>query len=290
MLPIELKILVAELLGKTTSSEVLIERVTSVGGGSINQVVQIQTTAGSYFLKFNSASLYPQMFELEKRGLEILNEANELSLPEVIGTGQGKEYAFLLLNYIDSGLQGKGFWEEFGAGLAKLHKHSSLLFGLDHNNYIGSLEQSNYQHSSWPEFFIQERLEPQIKMAGLQPEIITMFSDLYGKLEELFPSEPASLLHGDLWSGNYMTSSTGGPTLIDPAVYYGHREMDIGMSKLFGGFSPEFYSAYNAAWPLENGWENRVDICNLYPLMVHVNLFGGSYLGQVTSILKKYTQ
>lgn len=109
---------------------------------------------------------------------------------------------------------------------------------------------------------------------------------LFGKMADLFPEEPASLLHGDLWSGNFLSSKQGKAVLIDPAVYYGHREMDIGMSKLFGGFHQHFYDAYNDHWRMENGWQQRVDLCNLYPLMVHVNLFGGSYLMQVKSILR----
>ena len=126
-------------------------------------------------------------------------------------------------------------------------------------------------------------------MASLPSDIKKMFSKLYYRLEDIVPSESPALLHGDLWSGNYMTSARGEPTLIDPAVYYGHREMDIGMTKLFGGFAEPFYSAYNSVFPMESGWEARVDLCNLYPLMVHVNLFGGSYLSQVNSILNKFT-
>ena len=289
MLPIELENLVKELLTKTLGEVVEIRQIKSVGGGSINQTVHIQTNDKPYFLKFNSSSRYPNMFEVEKKGLNLLKEANELFVPEVIGAGEGGEYAFLLLDYVDSGIQQKNYWEDFGSSLAQLHKHSAPKFGLDHDNYIGSLDQSNKQQDSWSEFFISERLEPQIRVAELPSDVMRMFSTLFGKLEKIFPKETPSLLHGDLWSGNYMTSPKGAPTLIDPAVYYGHREMDIGMSKLFGGFATEFYSAYNSTWPLERGWENRVDICNLYPLMVHVNLFGGSYLSQVNSILNKFT-
>lgn len=289
MLPAEVVKTAEELLEKQAGSTVAIQQVISVGGGSINETFQLDTTIGSCFLKFNSACLYPDMFELEARGLHLLHEADEIIIPKVITSGEAGEYAFLIMEYIDSGLQQKTFWQDFGISLAKLHLHTAPYFGLAHNNYIGSLEQSNTMRNNWIEFFISERLEPQIRMANLPPDISAMFSKLFSMLEELVPVESPSLLHGDLWSGNYMTSDQGKAVIMDPAVYYGHREMDIGMTKLFGGFSESFYAAYNSEYPLETGWENRVDICNLYPLMVHVNLFGGSYLNQVTSILKKYT-
>ncbi|MBL4577307.1 MAG: fructosamine kinase family protein [Flavobacteriales bacterium] len=289
MVPSGLREFTQELLGRKYGSALKIERVLPTGGGSINRTVQLQTTEGSFFLKFNDAQLYPRMFELEKRGLEVLRQANEILIPEVIECGEAGEFAFLLLEYIDSGIQRREFWEDFGLSLARLHKCSSTTYGLDHDNYIGSLEQSNAPYKSWSEFFVAERLAPQVRMAQLSSEIVGMFTKLYEKVDALFPEEQPALLHGDLWSGNYMTSADGAAVLIDPAVYYGHREMDIGMTKLFGGFSEGFYAAYNSAYPMEAGWETRVDICNLYPLMVHVNLFGGSYLSQVTSILRKYT-
>ena len=114
------------------------------------------------------------------------------------------------------------------------------------------------------------------------------FNSLFGLLPSIFPQEPPALLHGDLWNGNYMISGDGKPAIIDPAVYYGHREMDLGMTMLFGGFDTRFYNSYNATYPMEQGWELRLDICNLYPLLVHVNLFGGGYINQVKSILDKF--
>jgi len=165
-------------------------------------------------------------------------------------------------------------------------------FGLDYNNYIGSLHQQNNLHPTWVDFFINERLQPQIKLARDNNEIdsttILKFENLYKKLDEVFPKEKPALLHGDLWSGNFMSDEKGESVIMDPTVYYGHREMDIAMAKLFGGFDAEFYSSYNEHYPLENGWEQRINVCNLYPLMVHVNLFGGGYLGQVKSILSKF--
>ncbi|MFZ1687503.1 MAG: fructosamine kinase family protein, partial [Flavobacteriales bacterium] len=183
--------------------------------------------------------------------------------------------------------------------LARLHGHTNSTFGLDpastagrRDNYIGSLKQVNTGQVTWGEFFIHCRLEPQVKMAIDHQRIgmgdVLRFERLYGKLPSLFPIEPPALLHGDLWSGNFLCDAHHQPVLIDPAVYYGHREMDIAMTKLFGGFEPAFYSAYSDAWAMEIGWEERADLCNLYPLLVHVNLFGGSYAGQVAAILLRF--
>ena len=288
MLPGALTELAQDLLSSYAGKPVKIEHASPIGGGSINQALKLQTSQGLFFLKYNSAKTYPQMFELELKGLSELRKANEIYIPSVVGTREDNHYSCLVMEYVESGLPNNTFWEDFGISLGKLHRHSAPDFGLNHNNYIGSLEQSNKSGKSWAEFFIGQRLQPQIKMAGLSLDIEKQFEKLFLMVDDIFPEEPPSLLHGDLWSGNYMTSSEGFATLIDPAVYYGHR--DIAMTKLFGGFSERFYAAYQDAFPMENGWEERMDICNLYPLMVHVNLFGGSYLSQVVSILHKYTR
>ena len=152
--------------------------------------------------------------------------------------------------------------------------------------------QQNNSHTNWTDFFIQERLQIQIKLARdhhqIESTTISKFEKLYHRLDDIFPKEQPALLHGDLWSGNFMVDEKGAPVIMDPAVYYGHREMDIAMTKLFGGFDNQFYDAYNAHFQLEKGWKSRIDICNLYPLLVHVNLFGGSYLQQVKNIITKF--
>jgi len=204
---------------------------------------------------------------------------------------------YLVLEYITPLALGREsgseiFWHTFGAQLARMHKHSSKTFGLDHNNYIGSLPQSNNHHSAWSDFFILGRLEPQIKLAldakRIGSEMVKLFNRLFQRIENIFPPEPPALLHGDLWSGNYMRGKAGEPVLIDPAVYFGHREMDLAMTKLFGGFENEFYQSYQEEFPMEKDWQQRADICNLYPLLVHVNLFGGSYASQISIILSRF--
>lgn len=292
MLPSTLHTKLVSILSDITGRDVNIERSVPLSGGSINQAFRLETNSGNFFMKYNRASVYPAMFEQEARGLALLNAAREIRVPEVIVSGEDGTYSFLILEYLDPAAKTNSFWEDFGRKLATLHAHKGESFGLDHDNYIGSLNQYNEQYERWTDFFREQRLMVQMEMAagsGLLPKHTRQaFETLFSRLNDIFPEEPPSLIHGDLWSGNYMVDEKGEACIIDPAVYYGSREMDIGMSRLFGVFGSEFYEAYNETWPMEPGWRERIEICNLYPLMVHVNLFGGGYLGSVESILKRF--
>lgn len=262
------------------------------GGGDINEAAVFNSTEGKFFVKWNDAVRYPQMFEKEALGLELLRQAEEIEAPKPLHHDEINGKGFLVMEAVISDKPNPNFWFSFGNQLAELHKHSQDSFGLDHNNYIGSLQQTNAMASSWAEFFVTERLERQLKMAldsqKVGKSLSRKFNALFPKIENLFPIEKPALLHGDLWSGNFMVGGRGDAVLIDPAVYYGHREMDLAMSKLFGGFNDDFYTGYHNNRPLESGWIERVDLCNLYPLMVHLNLFGGSYLRQVERILNQF--
>ena len=279
------------LAGKTGNDFRIID-IQPVGGGCINHAVKVSGTMQSYFLKWNDAHAYPGMFEAEAKGLLLLSGTKTISVPAVIATGQYESDSFLILEWIESGRRTKNFWEDFGRKLAALHRFSSATFGLDHDNYIGSLPQSNRSHESGVDFFIRERLEPQLDIALRSGAFDTSWKNrlerLCEKLPALIPSEQPALLHGDLWSGNYMAGPDGAACLIDPAVYYGHRETDLAMTRLFGGFDHAFYSSYNEEFPLTKGHESRVGLFNLYPLLVHVNIFGGSYVQQVEGILRGY--
>jgi len=283
---------IEEILSRKFNQTVEIHSVSSVSGGSINETLKLTTNIGKFFVKKNSASLYPEMFEKEAKGLNILAATDAIAVPNVVALGKADNTAFLVLDFIESGRKQIDFWDYFAKKLAALHKNSSSYFGLDHNNYIGSLFQSNRKHDNWIDFYRSERLEIQVQLARdhgrMGKDVVDAFERFYQKLPEIFPVEPPALLHGDLWGGNYMVNKNGNAVIIDPAVYYGHREMDLGMSQLFGGFDSQFYAAYHHHYPLESGWQQRMDYCNLYPLMVHVNLFGGGYLGSVKSILKKF--
>jgi len=280
--------LFADALGKP----VKIESSIPSGGGCINDCFILKTSSGKFFLKRNEAKKFPKMFVAEARGLKLLNETVSGITPNVIAHSENDDEQFLILECIEKGSTQTEFWNDFAKKLAALHRRSGNFFGLDHDNYIGSLSQSNRNHKDWISFFILERIEPQLKMAidarELPSPIHKNFEKLFSRLHEIFPHEKSSLVHGDLWSGNYLTGKDGWMKLIDPAVYFGFREMDLAMSKLFGGFDSSLYKCYHEEFPLENGFEKRVDICNLYPLLVHVNLFGGYYAFQVQSIIKKF--
>jgi protein-ribulosamine 3-kinase len=264
----------------------------NVSGGSINQAVKITSGKGNFFLKWNS-SAPEDFFTKEAEGLSLLRSANSaLRVPEVIVTGKpvNNRPGFLLMEYIEEGRIGDSF--AFGAELAKLHQTTAPKFGLETDNYIGSLPQSNRMHNDWQDFFSKERIKPQLKMAidsgKMDRSLLAHWDRLASRLDELLPPTKPSLIHGDLWGGNYLFDSTGKATLIDPAVYYGHSEMDLAFSKMFGGFSGDFYEGYESVAPLEPGFSERVPIYNLYPLLVHVNLFGGHYTSQAAQLLKKY--
>ena len=279
---------VSQGLQQKFNQEIRVEEAQSISGGDINSALKVTTNIATFFVKYNNGKLFPEMFHAEAKGLNLMRQTRELIIPEVILSSDD----FLILNYVDSATPKKDFWETFGIQLAKMHRHSGESFGLDHNNYIGSLPQFNSPNSSWVDFFITQRLSVQCKLAHdkgrVDADFVRKFEKLFYNLENIFPQELPALIHGDLWSGNYTISPNGNPIIMDPAVYFGHREMDIGMSKLFGGFNDAFYRSYNDEFPLERNWESRIDIANLYPLMVHVNLFGGGYVHQVEGILKRF--
>ena len=271
---------------------VSVRSFTSASGGCINNGGKIIIGNSTYFLKWNDLNKYPGMFDAEAKGLSLLALSNSLKIPHVVFVGTAGHYQFLLLQHIEEGVRGGNYWEHFGSRLATLHKTSSATFGLDHDNYIGSLRQHNNESPTWVDFFITQRLMRQVEVAVNAGRLDTTtskgFDRLFARLPSLLPEEAPSLLHGDLWSGNLMTTSDGDPCVIDPAVYFGHREVDLAMTQLFGGFDKRFFDVYNDTFPLLAGYEERLDVYNFYPLLVHVNLFGGGYASQVRSILYKF--
>ena len=263
-------------------------------GGCINHSGIIETIKGAFFIKRNDAKRFPQMFEKEAKGLQLLETTKAIRIPKVIHYGIVENEQFLILENIKSGRKGFDFERKFGQQLATLHKNTNTQYGLDHSNYIGSLPQFNHFTSDWTAFFIENRIEPQLKIARdsqlIDRKIVASFEKMYRRLDEIFPKEAPALVHGDLWNGNSMIDETGQPVLIDPAIAYSYREMDIAMSKLFGGFSDVFYESYYEHFSSEAPKETdfRLSICNLYYLMVHVNLFGVSYLSSVKNTLKSF--
>lgn len=281
------------LLSTKQGAPVRIGDAVGVYGGSINDAYRLHTDHGLFFVKVNTADRFPSLFDAEVKGLALLRKADALPVVGVLGHGEVGDTTFLLLEYIAAtDHESRDSQREFGRRLAKLHEHTNAHFGLDHDNYIGVLPQKNDPMKSWSEFLIGCRFEPLVKMARdhkrIDPGDVVRFERLYARLPNWFPPEMPALLHGDLWKNNYIAAADGRAVLIDPAVYYGHREMDLAMTRLFGGFEPDFYEGYQAVSPLEKGWEDRVDLCNLYPLLVHLNLFGGSYGSRVNQVLRRY--
>jgi fructosamine-3-kinase len=265
---------------------------TFTGGGCINSGGKLTTSGGTYFLKWNDAGKFPGMFQAESIGLSLLRKTNSMTVPYPVHDGHAGSFQFLLLEFIHEGKKKGDYWAKFGSRLAALHKQSALAFGLDHNNYIGSLSQRNDQSASWIEFFVNCRLKAQVELARahdkIDADLQNKFERLFERLPSLLTLEPPSLLHGDLWGGNLLVDAEGNPCLIDPAVYYGHREADLAMTQLFGGFDPEFLECYHAEFPLTPGYRERFEIYNLYSLLVHLNLFGIGYRSGVVSIIDRF--
>ena len=267
--------------------EDIVTEVYPVSGGCINDCYKLETQKSNYFVKLNDTI---NLFEEENKGLDLLRASKTFFIPKVYKFGVFESSNFLLMEWIEEKNKSDNFWNFFAKNLSELHSLTNDKFGLDHDNYIGSLKQSNTYYYDGVEFFINTRLVPQLeKLNSLNnSSFFKKFDVLFNLLNEIIPVYQPSLLHGDLWSGNFLIDHNGHACIIDPAVYYGNREADIAMTKLFGGFSEEFYSNYNDYLPMLNGWQERMPIWNLYPLLVHANLFGSSYLNQINSILNKY--
>lgn len=266
-----------------------------LSGGDINQAFSLELEGGArVFLKTND-SAPPEMFPAEAEGLAFLREAGALRVPRVLAVSDGRRGApaFLVLELLTSATRVRDFDERLGRGLAALHRFGAPSFGLARDNFIGSLPQRNRERARWADFYWHERLEPQLERCvarGLaSARLRGGFERLAAKLEALVGAdEPPARLHGDLWSGNLHVDEQGAPCLIDPAAYGGHREIDLAMMQLFGGFGSRVFDAYAEAYPLAPGHAERVALYQLYPLLVHVNLFGGGYVSAVERGLARY--
>jgi protein-ribulosamine 3-kinase len=267
-------------------------RAERLSGGDINDAFAVALGDGRRVFVKTNGDAPAGMFSAEARGLTWLGEARAVRVPEVLGVSD-EAPAFLALELLEPGPRRRDFDEALGRGLAALHRASPGAFGLDHDNFIGSLPQSNRATARWADFLGRERLLPQLERAVRSGRATVAmqrgFDRLFPRLPELVgPEEPPARLHGDLWGGNLHVSADGAPCLIDPAAYGGHREIDLAMMRLFGGFSERVFAAYAEAYPLGAGYGERVALYQLYPLMVHVNLFGGGYAASVERVLERY--
>lgn len=288
----------AALLSEIEAHVGPIEHAEPLGGGSIASAFRLDTSRGRYFFK-HAGGTAGASFEAEAEGLSALASAAEgtgVRVPRVLHARNRHERpGLLLLEWIPVGRADPGYFRRFGEALARLHRKAAPgdAWGFPTDNFIGATPQENGWTSEWPTFFRERRLLPQIELARRKHRWEANWDRpaerLLQRLDSLLPPAPErSLLHGDLWSGNHLPGADGAPWLIDPATYVGHREADLAMTELFGGFSPSFYDAYQAAWPLEPGYPERREIYNLYHLLNHLNLFGGSYAPSVERILRRF--
>ncbi|MBW2733042.1 MAG: fructosamine kinase family protein [Deltaproteobacteria bacterium] len=286
---------VEALIGDKTGESSPVASATAVDGGCISAATMVELADGRRFFVKSNADPLPGMFEREAEALSALAEVGALRAPRPVGTAQ-TPLPLIVMEHIVKGAQGRDFSARFGRGFAELHRRGRAeRVGFEHDNYIGSTTQPNGWNDSWVDFWRHKRLGHQLGLARsngyADAEMSSLGDALLERLDELIGAKSGfkpSLLHGDLWGGNYLCDEHGQPVLIDPASYYGHREADLAMTYCFGGFDHHFYEAYQETWPLEPGWRERVEVYKLYHFLNHLNLFGPSYRQNCLSILHRF--
>ncbi len=277
--------------------------VRPVSGGDISQAARVEAGGRVYLVKWHSRPPQPmpgwlEMFEAEAVGLALLASAQAVRVPAVVAHGAAQSDAvpaFIVMEWIDRGREQRSAGATLGRQLADLHRATAPAYGLDHGNYCGATPQDNRTLPTWIEFYGQRRLGFQMELAGrrglLPMERRLRLERLIDRLDRWIDESACqpSLLHGDLWGGNWLVNAAGQPVLFDPAVYYGDREAELAMCRLFGGFPADFFAAYDTSWPPAPGRDERIPLYQLYHLLNHLNLFGESYGGQVDSILRRNT-
>lgn len=275
-------------ISSSLGSSFVVKSSRSVGGGSINSAYCLEGAEQKLFLKLNQAAKVA-MFEAEAIGLNEMADTGAITVPRAICWGIDQDKSYIVLDWLDLGRE-KADWREMGKSLAKLHQNVSHQgFGWHQNNTIGDTPQKNDWCSDWTEFFITSRLDYQFQLAkrrgGQFPNQVKILDAVPQLLDGHTVS--ASLVHGDLWSGNAAFTVDGAPVIFDPATYYGDREVDIAMTELFGGFPQAFYDGYQSTYPLEPGYETRKMLYNLYHILNHFNLFGGGYFSQAERMIQQ---
>ncbi|MEM6714378.1 MAG: fructosamine kinase family protein [Cyanobacteria bacterium P01_C01_bin.147] len=277
---------IAQEITRTTGRPFAIQDRRSISGGSINQAFRITDGDRDYFLKLNQAAQYA-MFEAEALGLREMAETQTIRVPKPICWGTAERSCYIVMEYLPLGNSSRDSWYQMGQDLAAMHRVTSDRgFGWQRNNTIGDTPQKNPWTVDWVEFFVEHRLRYQFQLADRR--------GTFRRQEELLAAVPTllashtpepSLVHGDLWSGNASVTADATPVILDPATYYGDREVDIAMSELFGRFPQPFYDGYDAAYALESGYETRKILYNLYHILNHFNLFGGGYGSQAQRMI-----
>lgn len=278
-------------IGDATGEPFRCDNRSSVGGGSINDAFVMTGGGRDFFVKTNAAEL-AYMFEAEAAGLAEIRDSQSLRAPCPVCHGVADDTSYLVLEYIPFGRGGSHTQERLGEQLALMHRSTSAHFGWERDNTIGSTHQPNTQSNDWVRFLCDQRLGFQLRLAqdnGAPGRLLDSGARLLELLPAFFTTHYPipSLLHGDLWGGNWAADDADRPVIFDPAVYYGDREADLAMTELFGGFSDRFYHAYRNAWPVDAGYATRKGLYNLYHVLNHFNLFDGGYAGQAQDMIKK---
>ncbi len=282
--------IIAEHIAQETGQPFAPVEPRHVGGGCINTAVRLVDGERAYFVKLNQASLL-DMFEAESEGLQAMAETGTIRVPRPLCSGMSNDQAYLVMEYIEMGHAGRSSRQIAGRQLAQMHRAGWQHYGWHRDNTIGSTHQPNTPSDDWVDFFRRQRLGFQLQLAsrnGYGGSLQRRGQRLLEGFHHLIDHDPSpSLLHGDLWGGNIAYDREGQPVIFDPAVYYGDREADLAMTELFGGFGNDFYDAYREAWPLAQGYATRKTLYNLYHVLNHLNLFGGGYLGQASSMIDR---
>ncbi len=282
---------IASQISASTGIPFAVQKVANIGGGCISQGYRIESSGQCFFVKTNSSDNL-SMFEAEAAGLQEIYNSRTLRVPVPICWGRNETSSWLVMEFLEMGNAGRGSAESLGRGLASMHRFSSETFGWVRANTIGTTPQINRPSSNWIQFWRVHRLGYQLELAlanGYTGKLQSWGERMMAELDVFFKDTltAPSLLHGDLWSGNYTFDSAGQPVVFDPAIYYGDREADLAMTELFGGFPADFYEAYREAYPLDLGYVIRKDLYNLYHILNHLNLFGGDYLNQAEKVMER---
>jgi len=282
---------IQESIAKATGTPFRVDRAVPVGGGCINSAARLDCGGQRFFVKYNQPALRP-MFEAEMAGLRAILDTGAIAAPRPVACGDNASHSWLVLEYLELGRASAATADLMGEQLAALHRNLSTAFGWDRDNTIGSTPQVNTRCACWLNFLGRHRLRYQLDLArgrDASSQLIDKGQRLLNLLPRFFDSyQPApSLLHGDLWGGNWSADATGAPVIFDPAVYYGDREADLAMTELFGGFDERFYQSYRGSWDIDPGYSKRKMLYNLYHVLNHFNLFGGSYGHQAQMMIEK---
>jgi protein-ribulosamine 3-kinase len=279
---------ICQAISDATGTNQYYVKESSLSGGCINEAKKLETTAGTWFVKLNTVD-FADIFSAEADALDELEGTNTIRVPKPITHGISRDKAFLVLEFIHLQSAKSGSQARAGEQLAKMHQTSAKQFGWKQNNVIGATLQINKWSDSWIDFYREQRLQYQFELAGRNGRTFAGMDVLLDGIDSFFQDyQPRpSLLHGDLWGGNISFDSKGNPVIFDPATYYGDRETDIAFTEMFGGFSPDFYRAYDHTWPLDSGFAIRKELYNLYHYLNHFNLFGGGYATTAQSIITR---